>query len=76
MTIELTPEQHNRLEQIAIASSQSPEEIAALGLTSYLRHLDDLTAAVREGEESAEREGWLTTDEVFERLYQRLPRTA
>jgi len=33
-------------------------------------------ADLREGEESAEREGWLTNEEVFERLSRRLRKTA
>jgi hypothetical protein len=42
----------------------------------FFDHLDGLAAELREGEESAEREGWLTNEEVFERLNRRLVKTA
>jgi hypothetical protein len=38
--------------------------------------MEGLMADLREGEESAERDGWLTQEEVFERLNHRLRKTA
>lgn len=75
MNVRLTTAQEQRLEQLAAEAHRSAEEIAQGALESYLRHVEALSAAVREGEESAEREGWLTHDEVFERLNQRLLKT-
>jgi predicted transcriptional regulator len=76
MNIPLTSAQELRLGRLAAETDRSAEEIAREVLESYLRHVDALAAAVREGEESAERAGWLTHDEVFERLNQRLLKTA
>jgi predicted transcriptional regulator len=76
MTIDLTPEQEQRLGELAAASDRTPEAVAQEFLQGYLRHVNELADAVREGEESAEREGWLTHDEVFERLHQRLSKAA
>jgi hypothetical protein len=66
MMIDLTPEEEQRLGQLAAQDF----------FKGYLRHLDELAEAVREGEESAERDGWLTHDEVFERLHRRLTKAA
>jgi predicted transcriptional regulator len=76
MNVHLTAAQEQRIGQLAADTHRSAEEIAQEALESYLRHVDALSAAVREGEESAERKGWLTHDEVFERLNQRLLKTA
>jgi predicted transcriptional regulator len=76
MNIHLTTAQELRLGKLAAQTHRSAEEIAQDALESYLRHVDALSAAVLEGEESAERAGWLTHDEVFERLNQRLLKSA
>jgi predicted transcriptional regulator len=76
MTIDLTPAQEQRLGQIAADANRTPEELAAEALSRFLRYTEALAADVREGEESAEREGWLSNDEVFERLNRRLLKTA
>jgi len=76
MTIDLTPEEEQRLGQLAAESHRTPEVVAKELFQRYLRHVGELAAAVREGEESAEREGWLTHDEVFERLNRRLNKAA
>jgi predicted transcriptional regulator len=76
MTIDLTPEEEQRLEQLAAESHRTPEAVAQEFFQGYLRHMGELAEAVREGEESAEREGWLTHDEVFERLNGRLTKAA
>jgi predicted transcriptional regulator len=76
MNVHLTAAQEQRIGQLAADTHRSAEEIAQEALTCYLRHVDTLATAVREGEESAERKGWLTHDEVFERLNQRLLKTA
>ena len=52
------------------------DELGQQAIDRYLDHIETLTADIREGEESAEREGWLTHDEVFENLHKRLLKTA
>jgi predicted transcriptional regulator len=76
MTVQLTTAQEQRLESIAAASNRTTDELAQEALDAYLQHIELLTAAVREGEDSAEREGWLTNDEVFGRLHERIRKTA
>jgi predicted transcriptional regulator len=76
MTIDLTPAEESRLLEIASEAQRTPEDIAQAAVSGWLRHVAELAAAVREGEESAEREGWLTHDEVFERLNLRLTKAA
>ena len=76
MTVHLTPELEQLFQQRAAATQQSAEDVAQEAVHSYLNHVEELAAAVRKGEESAEREGWLTHEEVFERLNERLLKTA
>jgi predicted transcriptional regulator len=71
MPLHLTPELEQRLAQLAARSGRSPDAIAQEALEEYATHIETLIADVREGEESAEREGWLTHEEVFERLQKR-----
>ena len=76
MTLHLTPALEQRLNQLALRANRTPDDLAQEALDGYLNHLQGLTDAVREGEESAERDGWLTHEEVFERLNKRLLKTA
>jgi len=76
MTVHLTPELEQRLQRRLPPLSSRAEDVAQEAVHSYLNHIEELAAAVREGEESAEREGWLTHEEVFERLNERLLKTA
>jgi predicted transcriptional regulator len=68
MPLHLTPELEQRLAQLAAHSGRSPDEIAQEALEGYATHLESLIANIREGEESAEREGWLSNEEAFARL--------
>jgi predicted transcriptional regulator len=72
MAVQLKPEQEQRLREAALRLGVTPEEM----MDRFFDHLDGLAAELREGEESAEREGWLTNEEVFERLNRRLVKTA
>jgi predicted transcriptional regulator len=72
MAIHLTPALMQQLEQIAAETDRTPTDLVQETLDGYVKHLESLTREVREGEESAEREGWLTHEEVFERLNKRL----
>jgi predicted transcriptional regulator len=76
MTVHLTTAQEQRLEIIAAASNRTADELAQEALDAYLQHVEMLTSAVREGEESAERDGWLTNEEVFAQLQERIRKTA
>jgi predicted transcriptional regulator len=76
MTLHLTPALEQRLEHLAAQSNSTPDELAQEAISGYLAHIEALNAEVREGEESAEKDGWLTHEEVFERLHKRLHKTA
>jgi predicted transcriptional regulator len=76
MPLHLTPELEHRLAQLAARSGRSPDEIAQQALEQYATHLETLIAEILESEEFAEREGWLTHEEVFERLHKRLMKPA
>jgi predicted transcriptional regulator len=76
MTIPVSTELEERLERLAIETQRTAAELAQQAVEGYLGHVESLTAAVREGEESAERHGWLTHEEVFERLNKRLLKLA
>ena len=60
------------MREAALRLDVTPEEM----MDRFFDRLDGLAAELREGEESAEREGWLTDEEVFERLNRRLVKTA
>jgi predicted transcriptional regulator len=76
MAVQLKPGQEEHLQQIAAERGVTVEEVLAGVVDEYLNHIQGLMAGLREGEESAEREGWLTSEEVFERLNRRLSKTA
>ncbi len=76
MSIQLTPALEQQLDQIARETNRTTNDLVQETMDDYVKHIASLTAEVREGEESAEREGWLTHDEVFERLNKRLLKTA
>jgi predicted transcriptional regulator len=68
MTLELTPALEQRFEHLAQATGRSTNELVEDAISRYLDEIEMRTAEVREAEESAERDGWLSTDEVFARL--------
>jgi predicted transcriptional regulator len=76
MTLQLTPALEQKLLHMAAQANRTPEELAQEVLDDYLKHIESLTMAVREAEESADRDGWLTQEEVFERINKRLLKTA
>jgi predicted transcriptional regulator len=76
MVIELTVEQEQRLRRLAADENRSLEEVVHDAIDVWLQRVSDLTQAIQEGEDSAEREGWLTNEEVFARLRERLPKPA
>ena len=76
MAIQFTPDQEQRLNQLAATSNRTADELAQEAISGYLNHVESLITAVREGEESAERDGWIPHEEVFERLNKRLLKSA
>jgi predicted transcriptional regulator len=76
MIVNLNPDLEKRLAQLASDAGVTSDELGQQVMDRYLDHVESLTADIREGEESAEREGWLTQDEVFENLHKRLLKTA
>jgi predicted transcriptional regulator len=76
VAVQLKPEQEERLQQLAAERGVTLEQVLSEVLDGYLNHMEGLMADLREGEESAERDGWLTQEEVFERLNHRLRKTA
>lgn len=76
MIVHLSPDLETRLAQLASDAGVTSDELGQQVIDRYLDHIETLTANIREGEESAEREGWLTHDEVFKNLHKRLLKTA
>jgi len=76
MEIQLTPDLVALLNQMAAETNRTPSDLVEEAMNGYVKHITSLAAELREGEESAVRDGWLTHDEVFERLNQRLLKTA
>jgi predicted transcriptional regulator len=76
MAMQLKPGQEEQLQRIAAERGVTAEQVLAEVLDGYLRYVEGLMADLREGEESAERDGWLTHEEVFERLNHRLAKSA
>lgn len=74
--IELTPDLGHRLRALAAARQCSAEALAAEVLNGYLLHVEELTAAVREAEEEADRDGWVPHEEVVARFNRHLARSA
>jgi predicted transcriptional regulator len=65
MALQLTPAQEQSFEHLAQVTGRPVNELVEEVISSYLDEIEMRTAEVREAEESAERDEWLTTDEVF-----------
>jgi predicted transcriptional regulator len=76
MAVQLKSGQEEQLQRIAAERGITIEQVLTEVLEDYLRYIERLMADLREGEESAERDGWLTHEEVFERLNHRLAKSA
>ena len=68
MKLQLTPAQEQRFAHLAEATGRPTSELVEEVISRYLDEIVMRTNEVREAEASAERDGWLTTDEVFARL--------
>jgi len=76
MTLQLTPGLEQRLEHLAAQTHRSPDELAQEAIDLYLQRVELLTTEVREAEEEADREGWLTSEEVLQRIQTRFQKSA
>jgi predicted transcriptional regulator len=76
MTLQLTPALEQRLEHLASQGRRTPEELAREVISEYLEHVETLSAEVREAEEEADRAGWLTAEQVLERIENRFRKMA
>ena len=76
MAIQLTPVLEQSLQRLAAMTNQTVDEVAQEAVEAYLKKIEILTAAVNEAEATADRDGWLTHEEVFERLDKRLMKSA
>ena len=71
MTLQLTPALEQKLEELATERGNTPAELAQEVIDGYLEHVAILTREVREAEEEADRNGWLTSEEVLTRIERR-----
>lgn len=76
MAVHLTPAQEQRLEHLAAQTARSSDELAQEAIDKFLNYREALITAVREGEQSAEQDGWLSHEEVVDRISKRLSKTA
>ena len=76
MALQLTPALEQRLGHLAAQSHRSPDELAQEAIDLYLQHIELLTADVREAEEEADRDGWLTSEEVLQGIQTRFRKSA
>lgn len=68
MEVRLTPDQQNRLSQLAIEQDRAPDALAQEAICRYLDQEARFTEAVKLGEEALERGEYLTHEQVGERL--------
>lgn len=71
MALQLTPDLEQRLEHLAAESHCSPDELAQEALDRFVSYREDLLATLQQARESADRDGWLTSEEVLERIAKR-----
>ena len=68
MEVRLTPDQQNRLSQLAIEQGRAPDALAQEAISRYLDQEARFTEAVKLGEEALERGEYLTHEQFGERL--------
>jgi predicted transcriptional regulator len=76
MTLHLTPALEQRLAHLAESGGRTPDELAQEAIDQYLLNIDRLTADVEEAEDQADHQGWLTSEEVLQRIEQRFRKSA
>jgi predicted transcriptional regulator len=68
MTVQLTPEQEQRLQHLAAAMTVTPDELAQAGLDRFLDYQEDVMLAVKRGREDIAAGRVVDHDEVFARI--------
>jgi predicted transcriptional regulator len=68
MEVHLTPDQQDRLAQIAVRAGTNPERLAATVVARYLDEESRFIAAVQKGLAAAERGEFIEEDEMDARL--------
>ncbi len=76
MTLELTPALQEELEKLAVEAGSTPSAIEQKAVEEYVVYTRQLAEDVREAEEEADRDGWISHKEVFEEIFARLRKTA
>ena len=76
MTLQLTPAQEETFERIAAATGRPANELVEQAISQYLDEIEIQIGELQEAEATAERDGWLTTDEAFARLNLNFQKTA
>ena len=68
MEVNFTPEQQNRLHQVATRTGKDPRQVVEEGIDRMLDYDEHFMAAVEQGRASARRGDLLEHDEVVERI--------
>ena len=71
MLLELTPELVQRLRQLSEEMQSSPDELAQKALKDFVSEQEERLASLRTAEEEADRIGWLTSEQVLDRISKR-----
>ena len=76
MTLTLPPALEKKFQQCAEQDGVTPSTLAERVLNRYLDGIERETAELSAAEEEADREGWLTTEQVMDRIHSMLRKTA
>jgi predicted transcriptional regulator len=68
MEVHFTPEQQNRLHEVAARTGKDPKQLVQEGIDRMLEYDERFLAAVEKGRASARRGDLLEHDEVVERI--------
>ena len=64
MSLQLTPDLEQKLEQLAAESHVSPDELAQTAMEAFVSEYEELAAAVKEADEDFERGDYVPHEEV------------
>lgn len=68
MEVNFTPEQQNRLQEVAALTGKDPKQLVQEGIDRMLEYDEHFLAAVEKGRASARRGDMLEHDEVVDRI--------
>jgi predicted transcriptional regulator len=71
MSVEISSELEERLQEIALTVHRSASELAEEVIQNFVTYLEGLAAAVKEGDASASHDGLLTSKQVLTRISSR-----